>query len=73
MAKESINAAVGDLFSEVESYDRLINSAIVNLLLKTNGGRGRGRKPNFVGGGRDRKPNFVACCASVVAGWVVVS
>ena len=38
--KESINAAVGDLFSEVESYDRLISSAIVNLLLKTNRGRG---------------------------------
>ena len=45
----------------------------MNILLKTNGGRGgRGRKPDFVGGGgRDRKPNFVACSARLVGGWVV--
>ena len=53
---------VGNRFSELESYDRLFNSAIVNLLLKTNRGKGR-----------DRKPNFVACNASIVDRWVVVS
>ena len=50
----------------------------MNLLLKADGGRGRGRKPNFVGEGGggevgDRKPNFVACSASIVSGWVVVA
>ena len=42
MTKQSLNAAVGDRFPEVESYDWLFNSDIVNLLLKTNEGGGWG-------------------------------
>ena len=43
--------------------DLLFNFDIVNLLLKTNGGRGR--RPNFV--------IFVVWSALIVGGWVVVA
>ena len=71
LAKQSINAAVGDRFPEGESCNRLDNSAIVNLLVKTNEGEGGREAESLVlygreRGGRDRKLNFVACSASIV-------
>ena len=40
------------------------------------GRRGRGRKPNYVGGktkDRDKKPNFVVCGAQIVSRKVIVA
>ena len=41
---------VGDSCPEWECRVRLFSCDTVNILLKTNEGRGRGRKPNFIGG-----------------------
>ena len=78
LAKQSINVAVGDRFPEGESCNRLYNSAIVNLLVKTNEGEGGRETESLIlygreGGGRDRKLNFVACSVSIVGRWVVVA
>ena len=47
------SAVVGDCCPGWEYKFRLFSCDIVNILLKTNGGRGGGGE-----GGRDRKPNF---------------
>ena len=63
LANQSSNSVVQDRSPGGEDMDLLFNSDIVNLLLKTNGGRHR--KPNFV--------IFVVWSAVIVDGWIVVA
>ena len=67
LARQGGSAVVGDCCPGWECKLRLFSCDIVNILLKTNGGRGgRGAETGSLilrGGGRDRKPNFVTCSA----------